>query len=611
MSNKNLLNSLRALLTVLFLALLLSPALARAEQDTEDTLGLFTAWQEQSSTASRAPKPLSQTAENVTAITRKEIEALNAHTLADILITVPGIQVDMRGGPGSVAFTNIQSSKYNHVLVLVDGVPLNSLNDNFSDTGSVPADIIERIEIVKGAASSSWGQALGGVINVITKSPEQGRTVSGAATASIGERTTSDDRLELSGTSKGIGYLLSGGYLGSNGVLQHRQLHSANGYGKLAYDLPGGGQLFGTFRYARTSQGELFLAPLGIDFQEDEDTRNLYATLGFKRNLGNGLELELYGRHAYRRIGIFGSQISDGTMFPPTTIKENASGADLKLIWRKEYNLLVIGGDYEHDELKNSDIQGNFDYLNRKVDRWGIFLNDTLALGPVALTPGVRFDHTRTNGDQFSPSLGATWQLDDKTVLRAYTARGYSLPDMVVNQSSEKVWTSQIGIESQVVSYLWLKGTLFRNETWNLQGVDPAGSRHIALGSELEARTTPILNTSLGAGWTYTDTYRTSDGTPVLGAPRHTLQLSVRYDDQTYRGMLTGRQIYWHSDPAFNGRYYGLIWDLHLGATLLKRENSSLELFFTGYNMFNGRMYQDEFTPSTGRWFEGGMKVRF
>ncbi|RII30946.1 MAG: TonB-dependent receptor [Geobacter sp.] len=611
MSNRNLLNSLRALLTVLFLVLLLSPAPARAEQDTEDTLGLFTAWQEQSSTASRAPKPLSQTAENVTAITRKEIEALNAHTLADILITAPGIQVDMRGSPGSLAFTNIQSSKYNHVLVLVDGVPLNSLNDNFSDVGSVPADIIERIEIVKGAASSSWGQALGGVINVITKSPEQGRTVSGAASASMGERTTSDDRLELSGTSNGLGYLLSGGYLGSNGVLQHRQLHSANGYGKLTYDLADAGQIFATFRYTRASQGELFLAPLGIDFQEDEDTRNLYATLGFRRNLGNGLELELFGRHAYRRIGIFGSQVSDGAQFPPTIIKENASGADLKLIWRKEYNLLVIGGDYEHDELKNSDIQGNFDYLNRKVDRWGIFLNDTLATGPVAITPGVRFDHTRTNGDQFSPSLGATWQLDDKTILRAYTAQGYSLPELVYNKPTEKIWTSQIGIESQVIPYLWLKGTMFRNETWNLQGIDTAGSRHIALGSELEARTTPILNTSLGAGWTYTDTYRTSDGTPVLGAPRHTLQLSVRYDDQTYRGMLTGRQIYWHSDPAFNGRYYGLIWDLHLGATLLKRENSSLELFFTGYNIFNGRMYQDEFTPSTGRWFEGGMKVRF
>lgn len=611
MSYKHPLNSLRALLTVLFLALLLSPALALGEENADDTLGLFTAWQEQNATASRVPKPLSQTAENVTVVTRKEIEALNAHTLADVLTTVPGIQMDPRGGPGSLATAMIQSSSFRHVLVMVDGVPLNSLTDNFSDTGSVPAAIIERVEIVKGAASSSWGQALGGVINVITKSPEQGRVVSGAASASMGERTTSDDRLELSGTSKGIGYLLSGGYLGSNGVLQHRQLYSANGYGKLTYDLPSGGQLFGTFRYARASQGDLFLAPLGIDFQEDEDTRNLYATIGLSKPLSERLTLEFQGRHAFRGVNLFDTQASDYAAIQTIKTRENVTGADLKLVWRGDSNLMVAGGDYEHSDMKNTDALTKVDLLNRIVDRWGLFLNDTLTLGPVAITPGVRFDRTVSGGDQFSSSLGATWQLDEQTVLRAYTARGYGLPNLTYNQPAEKVWTSQIGIESQVVPYLWLKGTLFRNETWNLQGVDSAGSRHIALGSELEARTTPILNTSLGAGWTYTDTYRTSDGTPVLGAPRHALQLSVRYDDQTYRGMLTGRQIYWHSDPAFNGRYYGLIWDLHLGATLLKRENSSLELFFTGYNIFNGRMYQDEFIPSTGRWFEGGMKVRF
>ena len=112
-------------------------------------------------------------------------------------------------------------------------------------------------------------------------------------------------------------------------------------------------------------------------------------------------------------------------------------------------------------------------------------------------------------------------------------------------------------------------------------------------------------------GWTYTDTYRTSNGTPVFAAPRNTLQLALRYDDQTCRGTLTGRHIYWHSDPSFNGRYSSMIWDLHLGATLLKRQHSSLELFFSGHDLFNSPYFQDEFTPSTGRWFEGGMRVRF
>lgn len=614
MSNSHLSNSLCALSTVLFLALLLTPCLALGEQNTEDTLSLFTAWQEQSSTASRVPKPLSQTAENVTVVTAKEIEALNAHTLADVLATVSGIQTEHLGGPGSLAIVSIQSSANNHVLVMVDGVPLNTLGENYSDISLIPAGIIERIEIVKGAASSSWGQALGGVINVITKVPEQGRTIGGTASASIGERTTADTHAELTGSSGRLGYYLSGGYLGSNGLLPFITTYSNYAYAKLTYDLPEHGSLWGTVRYANARRGDTFVPYPDFDYKQASDYLNLYATLGYRRNLTEHLQLELLAHHATRNLDSFYSMISDGSPILTIFNKERVSGADVKLIWRGDNNLLVAGGDYEHDEIKSTGAITAYDTLDRAVDRWGVYLNDTITLGPVAVTPGGRFDHTVSSGDQFSPSLGATWQLSDSTLLRGYVARGYSLPTIVLqNRSSEKVLTYQVGIETQAVPYLWLKETLFRNETWNLQQVDPYGSRHIAMGSELEVRTVPVFNTSLGAGYTFTDTIRTNTGSQVYGAPRHTLQLALRYDDMTFRGVLTGRHIWWNQDPTYMppARYYGLIWDLHLGATLLKRENSALELFFSGHNLFNGTQTQDGLFPNPGRWFEGGMKVRF
>jgi vitamin B12 transporter len=63
--------------------------------------------------------------------------------------------------------------------------------------------------------------------------------------------------------------------------------------------------------------------------------------------------------------------------------------------------------------------------------------------------------------------------------------------------------------------------------------------------------------------------------------------------------------------PGDNQRYGGLLWDLHLGATLFKRENSSLELFFSGRNLFDNGQSLYDLVPSPGRWFEGGMRVRF
>lgn len=587
------------------------PCLAWADLDDADSLELFSAWEKPVSTVSRAPKPLSQTAENVTVITTKEIESLNAHTLADVLATVPGIQTDHRGGPGNIVFTYIQSTSFSHMLVLVDGVPLNDLADNFADVSTIPAQIIERIEILKGAASSSWGQALSGVISVTTKTPNRYRTISGSASASIGERATADARAELSGTVGKLGYYLSGGYLGSGPLLPGRSNYGNDLQAKLHYDLPGQGALWSAFAYNQARRVPAFVpADLGGDFKEDQKIRNLRASLGFSRPLNEHLQLELFARHGYRYINNSDTLISDGSPLSGIISRNEVTGGSAKLIWRESSNLLVVGGEYEHAEVRWVDpLQQNVT-LSGKADRWGVFLSDTLTIGPLAVTPGARFDHPdASGGDQFSPSLGATWQLSDSTLLRAYTARGYSLPSFnALNLPPEKIWNSQLGFETQTIPYIWLKGTLFRNEIWD---IDTIKERHIALGSELEFRTNPLYNTSLGAGWTYTDTHRTSDDTPVLAAPRHTVQLALRYDDQTYRGTITGRHIYWNSNPAFNGRYRGLTWDLHLGGTLLKRENSSLELFFSGHNLFNGRQYQDEWIPNVGRWFEGGMRVKF
>lgn len=612
-------HSLRAIILTLCLAIWLIPSISWGEND-EDTLNLFNAFQEQSSAASRASKPLSQTAENVTVITAAEIQALNAHTLAEVLVTIPGIQTDPRGAVGNIVITTIQSSSAAHVLIMLDGVPLNTLGENYSDVSLVPAQIIERVEIIKGAASSSWGQALGGVINVITKSPERDRPIGGSATAFIGTRTTTDDRAELSGTTGRLGYYLSGGFLGTKGMTPNSNV-SANGiYTKLTWDLPDQGMLWSTFKYDRADRG-VFWGGTIWDSKENQSQRNISASLGIRKPLNSQLELELLGRIATRHQDSVSAQITDNTITQSIKNRELAGGASAKLIWSTTTNLLVAGGDYEHADINANDALVKVDTLDRTVDRWGVYLNDTVTVGPISVIPGARFDRIVTSGNQFSPSLGAVWQLTDTTLLRGYSANGFSLPSILYNRQPEKVWTSQVGIESSAVPYLWFKTTLFRNELRNVQNprnltFDPVtgapdAETRIAKGVELELRTTPVYFTSLGAGYTFTDSIHAGDGAQVYADPRHTVQLALRYNDTTYRGVLTGRHIYWNSVPGYGGQYGGLIWDLHLGATLLKRENSSMELFFSGHNLFNGKQYQDEMAPNAPRWFDGGIRVRF
>jgi vitamin B12 transporter len=604
-------HSLWALLLVISLAVLLVPSMSWGEtEDGEDSSNLFNAFQEQVSTASRVPKPLSQTAENVTFITAADIRAFNAHTLADILDTIPGIQLQHNGGPGINAFTYIQSADAIHTQVFIDGVSLSNLTANFADVSQIPAQIVERIEIIKGAASSSWGQALGGVVNVITKSPEKSRTLSGSATASIGDHTTTDTRAELRGTNGKLGYYLSGGYLGSNGLLPTMQVRSNNAYTKLTYDLPNQGLLWGTLSYTYSNAASLYALP--YDLRERDEKKNLLASLGLRYSLADGIELELSGRHSNMRQDSSYFYISTGLpwdpAFPTGRGKEVVSGASTKLTWQKSTHLLATGIDYNHQSVDlNSSDGSTLSPWNKTVDRYGIFLNDTLTLGTVSLSPGIRFDHTKTSSDQVSASFGVTWQASDSALLRAYIGKGYGLPELQFTETKAvKILTTQIGAESTAVPYLWLKGTLFRNMT---SGDDV--EQLLAMGTELEVRTTPIFNTSLSAGWTYTGTHRTSDSSTVYNLPTHTLLLGLRYDDKTFRGMLAGRHINWNAEPDYNAKDSGFLWDLHLGATLLKRENSSMELFFSGHNLFNRDQYNRDVFPPVPRWFDGGLRVNF
>ena len=138
----------------------------------------------------KAARPASQIAENVTVITTDEIRNLHAHTLDEVMQTVPGFQFFQMRTPGTPAVYSLAGSTSRHVQVLLDGVPQNLLGaDETAELGMLPVQRIERIEIIKGAASVSWGSALGGAINVITREPDHERKISGTAAASAGARS--------------------------------------------------------------------------------------------------------------------------------------------------------------------------------------------------------------------------------------------------------------------------------------------------------------------------------------------------------------------------------------------------------------------------------------
>lgn len=111
-------------------------------------------------------------------ITREQIEKSGALTVADVLRARAGIQVRDTIGDGGrgvvVSMRGFGENAPNNTLVLVDGRRLNNPTLAPPDLGSIALKDIERIEILEGGAGVMFGdQAVGGVINVVTRTPEQ------------------------------------------------------------------------------------------------------------------------------------------------------------------------------------------------------------------------------------------------------------------------------------------------------------------------------------------------------------------------------------------------------------------------------------------------------
>ena len=114
----------------------------------------------------------------VRVVTREEIAAMpGVRALPDVLRTIVGIDVRRRGLNGTQADIGIRGSDFNGTLILVDGQPATDpQSGHLSADFDVPLYAVERIEVLSGGGSSLWGSnAVGGVVNIVTRGADMGR----------------------------------------------------------------------------------------------------------------------------------------------------------------------------------------------------------------------------------------------------------------------------------------------------------------------------------------------------------------------------------------------------------------------------------------------------
>lgn len=168
-------------------------------------------------TATRQETRADELLADVSVVSRDEIAAAGQTTLAELLSSLPGIQMTSTGGPGQTSGVFIRGANSEHTLVLVDGVRIGSATSGAAALERIPLDQIERIEILRGPASALYGaDAIGGVVQIFTRRGNGPARVE--AFVGGGSWNTQEVAAGVSGGDQVWSYALRGGYASTDGI---------------------------------------------------------------------------------------------------------------------------------------------------------------------------------------------------------------------------------------------------------------------------------------------------------------------------------------------------------------------------------------------------------
>jgi vitamin B12 transporter len=174
-------------------------------------------------TASRVMQRTQDALPDVSLITRSDIDRSQAKDVPSLLVQLAGMEVTQSGGMGGVATLFMRGAESRHALVLVDGLPMNSLNFNLAALEHLPLSGIERIEVVRGNVSSLYGSAaLGGVVQIFT-GQNSGSGLSGPWLEASGQMGSENFR----STQASVGQKWASGF-GVNASTEHTQTRGFN-----------------------------------------------------------------------------------------------------------------------------------------------------------------------------------------------------------------------------------------------------------------------------------------------------------------------------------------------------------------------------------------------
>ena len=635
------------LLTAAILAAMSVPVQA-AEKKQEETTHIKT--DEVVVTASRTKQEVKESPSSVEVITREDIDKMGAESVRQALQLALGLDTMENGMVGNQV--SIRGMYTNQTLILIDGRRVRTENTNqttnYYELERINMDDVERIEIVRGAASSLYGsEALGGVVNIIKKRPGKQQT---SVTADwTTHRKDGGIRFD---TGKQGKWNLSTSFKLSDYRERGTDARS-NMYGK---------------KYFFNIEGRMDVATdKWLDIFADYMKEDLYA----KESLRNGADydhtrvstgIKYAGRD---KRGDYEAQVYYTRFHKDQTRKRRASGRlfdfdeitfnSLIFDGRRSMqltkdHLLTFGGEYRKEDYESTRLKGSGllshdgikkPFGKKTVNYTALYVQDEWLINPDwLLIPSLRWDHSSSFGSKITGKIGTTYKINKDVRFKANVGTAYRAP------TSSELYMDWDGMPSGMPFKLWIHGnpnlkpetalnfdlgfelekdktfgkiTYFHNKVDNMItsipkrefGPPPVWHQYYInkkqatmQGLEFEARQSLGNGFSLRGLYTYLDA-RGGDGKRLYDRPYHKVSLQLNYEDQKNGWDAT----LWNDWTA--GYYYSD--DKNYAISILNFViHKKIDDHFSAYlGIDNILEAESEAFPYDGRIWRGGVNMTF
>lgn len=618
---------MRVFRSSLLLAATLSPAVTHAEDGDPIIVS-----------ANRAPQTTSEVAQSVAVITLEDITTRQSAAVADLLRLVPGVTVTANGGLGTTTSISIRGAESEQTVALIDGVKINdpSTPGGGFNFGNLLTGNIERIEVVRGSQSVLWGsQAIGGVVNIVTRTPTEALAVNAAA--EYGWRDTARVVGNISGkfgpvsASLGAGYLRTDGFSTFNETRGGKERDGYRNFGAnakftialseaVSVDLRGW--------YSDGKVGFDGFPPPDYNFGDTPEfgqTKELVGYAGLNAALLDG---RLRNRIAYTLTDTDRQNTDEtgGTSFETF----NAKGRNERFEYQGNLALIeavsaTFGAETEKASFRTSSYGGPFSRAEARIDSVYGQLS-TKPLTGLTLSAGLRHDNHSSFGGKTTVSANAVLTPNQgATTVRASYGEGFKTPSLfqlfsdfgnvALRPETSQSWDA--GLTQKLLDgRIEVAATWFHRDTMGLityigctelTGIcanRPFGTYDNvtsarAQGLELALMLRPVDALRVQAGYGYVKATNVATGRDLLRRPRHSVNASLDYDWAF--GLKTGATIT-HVDASFDNESntrklagYVLV-DLRAALQVTR----IIELYGRIENLFNAQ-YETSFLYGTPR----------